>query len=93
MGECSIKVGIPEQSVVINYDFIVDDIEEDLLIDTSILHYAQIQLRYGTQELSRKGKTVKGVARLRRGEYRARRITLQSDWIVQPRSRQLLPGR
>ena len=40
-------------------DFIVDDIEEDLLIDASMLHYAQIQLRYDTQELSRKGKTSK----------------------------------
>ena len=29
--------------VVINYDFIVDNIEEDLLIDASMLHYAQIQ--------------------------------------------------
>ena len=42
------------------------------------------------QELSRKGKTVEGVARLRRGEYRARRIKLESDWVIQPRSRQLL---
>ena len=58
-----------------------------------MLHYAQIQLRYDTQELSRKGKVVKGVTRLRYGEYRARRITLQSDWIMQRRSRQLLPGR
>ena len=31
MGECSINIKIPELSVVINYDFIVDDIEEDLL--------------------------------------------------------------
>ena len=57
-----------------------------------MLHYAQIQLRYDTNELNRKGKVVKGVARIRRREYKARRITLQSDWIVQPRSRQLLPG-
>ena len=64
MGECSITVKKPELSVVINYDFIVDDIEEDLLIDFSMLHYDQIQLRNDTQELSRKRKTVKGVARL-----------------------------
>ena len=45
--------------MVVNYDFIVDDIEEDILIDASMLHYAQIQLRYDTQELCRQGKTVK----------------------------------
>ena len=42
--------------------------EEDLLIDVSMLHYAQVQLRYDTQELTRKGKDVKEVARIRRGE-------------------------
>ena len=52
MRECSIKVEIPELFVVVNYDFIVDDTEEDLLIDASLLHYAQTQPRYDTQELS-----------------------------------------
>ena len=56
LGYCLIKVEIPELFVVINYDFIVDDIEENLLIDASMLHYAQIQLRYDTQEMSKKGK-------------------------------------
>ena len=72
--------------MVVNYDFIEDDIEEDILLDASMLHYAQIQLRYDTQELCWKGKSVKGVARLRHGGYRARRIALQTDWVVPPRS-------
>ena len=40
MGEFSIRVKIPELSVVINYDFIVEDIEEDLLLNVQcfIMH-------------------------------------------------------
>ena len=44
MGECLIKVEIPELSMVINYDFIMDDIEENMLVNASLLYYAQIQL-------------------------------------------------
>ena len=67
-------------AVTIHYDVIV---EEDFLIDVSMLHYAQVQVKYDTKELYRKGKAVKGIARIRRGEYRAQRITLQSDWLIQ----------
>ena len=42
MGESTVKMEIPELSVAISYDIILDDIEEDLLIDASILHNAQI---------------------------------------------------
>ena len=45
---CARRVEIPELSVVVNYHFIVDNIEEDILTDASMLHYAQIQLRYDT---------------------------------------------
>ena len=48
------------------YEVIVDNIKEDFLIDTSMLHYAQVQVKYDTQELYRKGKVVKGVARIKR---------------------------
>ena len=78
INECMIKVEIPELYMAVNYDFIVDCIEEDLLIDASMLHYAQIQLQYNTQELSRKSKVAKGVTILRHREYKARRITLQT---------------
>ena len=50
-----------------------------------MLHYAQVQVKYDTQKLYRIGKAVKEVARIRRGEYRALRVTLQSDWLIQPR--------
>ena len=33
LGECSIKIKIPELAVAVNFDFIVDDIEVDMLID------------------------------------------------------------
>ena len=55
---------IPELTVAIHYDVILDDIEEDFLIDTSMLHYAQVHVKCNTQELYRRGKTVKGVARI-----------------------------
>ena len=92
IGECTVQIKIPELSVVITYDVIVDDIQEDLLIDATMMHYAGVQLKYDTQELVRKGKVVKGIARVSRNEYKARRLVLQRDWVVQPRSRQLVPG-
>ena len=58
-----------------------------------MLHYIQVHVKYDTQELYRKGKVVKGVARIWTGGYRASRVTLQSDWLIQPRSRQLVAGR
>ena len=38
LGECTVKVEIPELPVAIHYDVIVDDIEKDFLIDASMLH-------------------------------------------------------
>ena len=70
LGECTVKVEIPEVAVATHYDVIMDDIEEDFLIDASMLHFAHVQEKYDTQELCKKGKAVKGVARIRRGEYR-----------------------
>ena len=69
LGECTVKMEIPELAIAIHYDGIVDDIEEDFLIDVSMLHNA-LQIKYDT-ELYRKRKAVNGVARIRRGEYRA----------------------
>ena len=75
------------------YDFIVDDIEEDLLVDATLLHYMEVQLRYDRQELVCKDKVVKAVARLRTRVCKAKRVVLKKDWIIQTRSRQLVPGR
>ena len=74
------------------YDFIEDNIEEDLLVDASLLHYMEVQLRYDRQELVRKGKVVKAVFRLRTRASKARQVILKKDWVIQPRSRQLVPG-
>ena len=75
-----------------DYNFIVDDIKEDLLVDVSLLHYMAVQLRYDRQELVRKGKVIKAVARLRMRVSKVRRVTLKKDWIIQPRARHLVPG-
>ena len=53
LGQCTVKVEIPELAVAINYNVIVNDIEEDFLIDASMLHYVQVQVKYDTQELYR----------------------------------------
>ena len=49
----------------INHVVIVVNILEDLLTDVSMLQYSQVQLKYTTQELNRKGKVAKVVARIR----------------------------
>ena len=92
IGECTLQVTIPELKLTVTYDFIVDDIEEELLLDAPLLHYVGVQIDYKTGELKRKDKKVKGIARLSRSEYKARRLVLQCDWTIQPRSRQLVPG-
>ena len=79
-------IDIPVPTVAIDYDDIVDVIKEDL-INASMLRYAKAHLKYYTQELIRKGKVVKRVARIRHRDYKARRITLKADWKIEPRSR------
>ena len=87
-----VKVEISELAVAIHYDVVVNDREEDFLTDRSMLHYTQVQVKYDTQELYRKGKAVKRVARIRRGEYRACGDSLHADWLIQSRSRHLVAG-
>ena len=91
-GECTVQITIPELSVVVEYDVVVDDVEEDLLIDASMMHHAGIQLKYDSKELVRKGKIAKAVCRLNRQDNKARRLTLQRDWIIPPGTRQLVAG-
>ena len=92
-GICTVEIEIPELSVIINYDVVIDDIEEDLLIDATMMQYAEMQLKYDTQELQRKGKVAKCIARLRKEKTKARRVMLQKDWVIQPMSRQLVAGK
>ena len=39
VGECTVKLAVPELSVAITYDVKVDNIDEDFLIDALMLHY------------------------------------------------------
>ena len=86
MGECTLQIRMTGLSVVITYDVTVEDIEEDLMLDTSIMHFVRIQLKYDTQELICREKVVKGVARASQREYKARRLVLQRDGLIQLRS-------
>ena len=63
LGECTVCIEVPGLAIMVEYDVVVDEIEETLLLDAAFLHYAQIQMRYDTLELSRNGKIVKGVSR------------------------------
>ena len=92
-GECTVQIEMKDLAVIIEYDVVVDDIEEDLLIDAAMMSHAGIQLKYDTQELLRKGRVAKGVSEGNRLTHKTRRVTLQKDWVIQPRSRQLVPGR
>ena len=64
MGEFALQIWIPDLSVVITYDVIVDHIEEDLIMDATVMHYAVLQLKFDTQELIQKDKVINGVARV-----------------------------
>ena len=44
LGECTVQIEIPELSVQVHYDVVVDDIEEDLLIDAAFMHYTGYRL-------------------------------------------------
>ena len=92
LGQCTLQIEIPELAVRVTYEVVVDNIAEDFLVDASLMNYMGINVRYTDKLLERKGRTTRGVARLR-GEGRVRRLQLAQDWLVEPRSRQLVPGR
>ena len=42
MGECTVEIRMSELSVVITYKVVVHDIEEDLVLDVTMMHYTGI---------------------------------------------------
>ena len=60
LGECTVQIKMPEFSVVVTCNVIVDDTKEDLLLDATMTHYPGIQLKYVTEELICKDKIGKG---------------------------------
>ena len=88
LGECTVQVLIPELAVQVGYNFIVD-----LLLDAGLMSYAGVQCDYDKQQLSRKDKRTKSVSRVCRSAFKVRRVELQKDWVIQPQSRQLVPGK
>ena len=91
-GECTIQIQLTDLGVVMEYDVIVDEMDEDLIVDAAMMQHAGIQLKYETKELTRKDRTVKAVTRVSRRENKARRVVLQKDWVLQPNSRQIVAG-
>ena len=91
LGEVTLHIQIPELAVTMDYDVLIADIDEDLLVDASLMHYADIDLHYGSHQMVRKGKVLRGVARAR-GDRKVRRLMLQKEWVIPPQSRTLVPG-
>ena len=73
LGQCTVRLEIPELSVRVTYDMIVDNINEDLLIDANLINYLGISIRYADKMMERNGRMTRGIARLR-GEARVRRL-------------------
>ena len=45
LGEVTLHIQIAELAVTVDYDVLIADIDEDLLVDASLMHYADIDLR------------------------------------------------
>ena len=93
LGICTLKIEIPDLEVVVEYDVVVDRMDEVLLLDAGFMHHTGIVLDYGKKELRRGEHVVKPVEGESRGNNRVRRLAVQQTWTVPARSRQLVPGK
>ena len=84
LGQRTVILEIPELSVRVTYDMIVDNISEDYLVDANLMNYMNINIRYADKLMEQKGKTTRGIARLC-GEGHVRHLQLAKDLIVEPR--------
>ena len=92
LGEITLKMGIPSLHLVAEYDVIVDNIEDDLILDNSFMVHAQIDNLYAQGKLVRGPHSTKAIPCVSRVKQ-CRRISLQQSVIVAPHSRQILPGK
>ena len=92
-GECILKIYIPELKLTAEYVVVVDDIDEDLILDAGFMHHTNMSLDYKTKTLHRGSKVAKTVGSLRRADAKVYRLSVQEDWVVPPRCRQLVPAR
>ena len=93
LGVCTMKIELPDLEVIVEYDVVVDKMDETLLLDAGFMHHADIVLDYGQKELRRGEHTVKAVEGESRGNNRVRRLAVKQTWTVPARSHQLVPGK
>lgn len=92
LGEATITVTIPQLKISVQYDFIIDDQqEEDLILDASFMAHAEIDGSHQHKCLRFGNRTATATSVVRRLQ-KVRRITVQRTWVVRAQSRQLVPG-
>ena len=92
VGEITLRLGIPSLHLVADYDVIVDNIEDELILDNSFMVYDQIDNLYAQGNLvsgSHSAQAIPCVSRVKQ----CWRICLQQSVKVAPHSRQILPGK
>ena len=92
VGEITLRLGIPSLHLVADYDVIVDNIEDELILDNSFMVYAQIDNFYAQGKLVRGPHSTRAIPCVSRVKQ-CRRISLQHSVVVAPHSRQILPGK
>ena len=85
-------MGIPSLHLVADYDVIVDNIEDELILDNSFMVYAQIGNFYAQGKLVRGPHSTRAIPCVSRVKQ-CRRISLQQSVVVALHSRQILPGK
>ena len=97
IGEVTLQITIPSLKMVVDYDFVVDtDVVDPLLIDNSFQRYTRIHSDLAEKKVSRGNITTKVFRRITKagqGTNTCRRIALAQDWVIQERSRTLIPGK
>lgn len=91
IGEVTLKITLPDFNLAVEFDFVVADISDPLIFDSSFMNYTQIDNHYHDQTLSRGTTRVKVATRVSRVKV-CRRIQLAESWVIPPNTRQLVPG-
>ena len=93
LGICTMQIDVESLGITVEYDVVIDRMDEPLILDSSFMHYAGIVLDYGKQQLQHGAKVVPAVVGMCRTSGRVRRLSVQQNWTVPAHSRQLVPGK
>ena len=91
LGETTLRIELPDFNLCVEYDFVVVNMSDSLILDNSFMSYADISNHYNDKTLRRKSKVVKCQSRVTRVKS-CRRITLNSGVLVAPMCRHIVWG-